>query len=522
MTKVAVPVYQELLDAHPNVTEKEMQYGTVHDKELVVFKGAYPGKFPKWGAKFALDLAHGVEKDFHTLASNCPTAFFIQERIFDKFMLDSGLQTDIKEYGEKIFKLGENLAQLRVKELGSTLTADEVASKTSFERKLNSYQLSLEDSKKRIYTLYEQFMGESRTQSFNRVVAKVLLMETEYERHEFDLVAEAYDKNQDGTPKMDSRRPDLDDKDDDEAGATHVLVWKYAVRKFKEKRTFDKDEVAFEKARRLHRLEVMGNKYNVAEAQMEFCKSNLRLPNNRHGITARIMLGLIMNISEHMYLLPTSKEHEEHLDDPEVRWGNVPFREMDMCEMLKRAMPKHVITSYEGKRKSTCPLEKDASALAVELDKILDAAPTDEKKKSGGGDQKPADKGSGGGAKTGKQPRPKGKKHCKRCKNGGEKDNVIYSHNTDDCERYTADNKKKQLRTPHKQLHNHVDLEHTPRNRSHKKKKKKKEKKEKKSAKKSHKRKKRRRRSRSSSASDSSRSYSSGEYSSDSDSSTSS
>ena len=499
-----------------------MQYGIVHDKELVVFKGAYPGKFPKWGAKFQLDLAHGVEKDFFTLTSNCPTAFFTQERIFDTFLEQSGLQTDIEEYGKKIFKLEEYLAQMRVKEYNSALTADEEITKASFERKLKSHKTSLEDSKKKIYTLYAQFMGESRTQSFKRVLDKVLAMETEYDRQEFDLEAEAYDKNQDGTPDMNSRRPELDATGDDEAGATHVLVWKYVLREFKEKRTFLRDEVAFEKARRLHRIEVMGNKFKVAEAQKEFCRSNLRLPNKPHGITARIMLGLIMNISEHMYLLPTRKEHEDLVNDPEVEWGNVPFREMDMCDMLKRSMPKHVVAAYEAKRKSTCPIERDASELARELDEILAAAPVEEKKKSGGGD-KPADKGSGGGAKTGKQPRPKGKKHCKRCKQGGEKDNVIFSHHTDDCDRYTADMKKKQLRTPQKQLHNHVDLEHTPRNRSHKKKKKKKDKKEKKS-KKSHKRKnKRRRRSRSSSTSDSSRSYSSGEYSSsDSDSSDSS
>lgn len=515
MTKVPVPIYQELLDAYPDVTEKEMHYGTIHDKETVVFKGTYPGKFPKWGAKFSLELAHGVEKDFHALTSNCPTAFFIQERIFDKFLLDSGLHTDIKEYGEKIVKIEENLAQLRVKELNSALTADDNVAKTSFEKKLNSHKLSLEDSKAKVYTLYEQFMGESRTQSFNRVVAKVLLLETEHKRHEFDLVAEAYEKDQNGNPKMDSPRPELDADDDSEAGATHVLVWKYVERKFVEKGTYVRDEVAFEKARRLHRIEVMGNKYYVAEAQKQFCHSNLRIPGNRHGITARIMLGLIMNISEHMYLLPTVKEHASHVNDPEVSYGNIPFREIDVCLMLKRTMPKAVLETYEAKRTDSSPLEKDSSKLAVELDKILEALPVDVKKKSGGGDQKPAAKGSGGGAKKGNHPHAKGKKYCNRCKNGGEKEHVIHSHHTDSCDRYHADGKKK-ARTPHKQVHNHEDLEHTPRNRSHKKKKR-----EKKSSKKSRKRKdskksKKRRRSRSSSVSSSS--CSSGEVSSDSDS----
>jgi hypothetical protein len=517
MGKSNDPVWGELNEVFPQVTAKAMTYGVVLDSALVLFQGAYPGgKLPSWGNKITLEVIFGIDKTFYPLNSSCKTAFFIQERIFDKFLEEAGLDADLAELREKILHRSKEVCDLRAMELNSAdgLSPQEAKAKAAVEKKLKEYNEKLEETHAKVFTFYEQFMGPTRTQGFTRILDKLLDTETTFERHEYELVAEAYEKDSDGV-STGVRRPELDNTDDDDPDATHILVWKVEERRYQEVAKYVKDKTAFEKARRLHRLQVMGKKYGVAEAQRAYLSRNLKLPAN-YAVSASVLLGVIQNISAHLYLLPSLKDHPDVADNPEVVAANVPLTRMEMCDVLRRAMPKRAIAVYESKRINDCPVEFDADAMASEFDKILDQLSADDKQKGSGGadnkshaNPKSAPKRNGGGNGGGNPKGASSGKVCKRCKkHHPDKEKLWKSHFTNDCKKYDADDKPlptegQGRNTPRKRVYalEKDDGEYTPRHRSSKKKKKSKKRKSKKSSKRS-------RRSRSSSVSSSSSSAS--------------
>jgi uncharacterized membrane protein YgcG len=187
--------------------------------------------------------------------------------------------------------------------------------------------------------------------------------------------------------------------------------------------------------------------------------------------------------------------------------ANVPLSKMELCAILKRAMPKRAVTAYEAKRNNDCPAEFDPEAMAAEFDRILDQLSAEDKQKNSGRGDKPqansnsAQKRGNGGGKSSSNGQSSGKV-CKRCKqHHPDKEKLWKSHATAECRKYDQDNKPipkdgKGKDTPQKRVYalEKEDGEYTPRHRSSKKKKKSKKKKNKKSSK-------RRKRSRSRSSS---------------------
>ncbi|KAL7425408.1 hypothetical protein ACHAXM_000004 [Skeletonema potamos] len=90
-----------------------------------------------------------------------------------------------------------------------------------------------------------------------------------------------------------------------------------------------------------------------------------------------------------MYLLPLMKDHPQLANNPEVVAANVPFTKMELCAILKRAMPKRAVTVYEAKQNNDCPAEFDLDAMAAEFDRIMDQLSAEDKQKSNGGGDKP-------------------------------------------------------------------------------------------------------------------------------------
>jgi hypothetical protein len=488
MGKTAVPIWGEMLDTFPDAAAKHMTYGTVHDQPLVVFKGAYDGnggKFPSWGSKLSLEINYGIDKDYYPLTSSCSTVFFIQERIFDRFLEESGINVDLSGFGKKLFNLSKEVCELKAREFNSPngLSVDDARSKASLEKKVKDYQDKLDETHSKVFTFYEQFMGSSsRFQAFQRIVDNLLETEAKFERHKYDIVAEAYEKDSNGV-STGTRRPELDGTDDDDPAAIHVLVWKVEEKRYEEQAKYKRDKTAFEAARKLHRVQIMGNKYQVAEAQREYLKSNLKLPAMSCGVSARMLLGVIQNISEHMYLLPSMKDHPQLANNPEVVAANVPLSKMELCAILKRAMPKRAVTAYEAKRNNDCPAEFDDDAMAAEFDRILDQLSAEDKQKNSGGGDKPqansnsAQKRGNGGGKSSSNGQSSGKV-CKRCKqHHPDKEKLWKSHATAECRKYDQDNKPipkdgKGKDTPQKRVYalETDDGEYTPRHRSSKKK----------------------------------------------------
>ena len=330
MGKTAVPIWGEMYDAFKDAKASNFTYGTVHDQPLVVFKGAYDGnggKFPSWGSKLSLEINYGIDKDYYPLTSSCSTVFFIQERIFDRFLEESGINADLAKYRDLLLNWSKEVCVLKAKEFNTPtgLSQDDADAMARLEKKIKDYQEKMNETHSKVFTFYEQFMGSSsRYQAFQRTVEKLLNTEGTFERHKYELVAEAYEKDSNGASNG-IRRPELDHTNDDDPNASHVLVWKVEERRYEEQAKYEMDKTAFEAARKFHRVQIMGNKYHIAEAQRAYLKNNLKLPAVSCGVSARILLGVIQNISEHMYLLPSMKDHPQLANNPEVVAANVPL-----------------------------------------------------------------------------------------------------------------------------------------------------------------------------------------------------
>ena len=469
----AVPIWQQLLDSYAEVTVADMSYGTIHQKEFVPFLGCYPGKFPKMGNKFDYDMPCGVSKEFFQLNSPCTTAFLCQERIFDNFLLESGVLSDITDLTQKAWGAEETLRRYdaRIKN-GKPLSDEETQKYKSLEKTLEKNLLSKKNLEESMFTLYKQFMG-TRADGFDRHVNEVLTTERDFDLHKYVVVAEAFRKDAKGKP-TDERLPDKDNADPTAHGADFVIVHRVESCSYQETKNHVKDSVTFTHCRWLYRLELFKGHYDIAETQREYLTKNLRLPKGGK-VTARVLLTVIRNISDHMYLLPTYAMHEMLRGKPEIVAANVPFTNLELCCILKRAMPRPAVTEYEAVN-SKCPIAFDPDDMADAFDKILDKLALEESKTKS--QNKNPNKSTGGGKTPTKTPPKASKKFCKHCSKNKKRDAVIHSHNTADCDNYHPDGSRKDVSFKKKEVHNHNrddddrSYEHTPRSSIRKKKKK--------------------------------------------------
>ncbi len=156
MGKTAVPIWGEMYDAFKDAKASNFTYGTVHDQPLVVFKGAYDGnggKFPSWGSKLSLEINYGIDKDFYPLTSSCSTVFFIQERIFDRFLEESGINADLAEYREKLFTWNKDVCVLKAKEFNTPtgLSQDDADVMARLEKKIKDHQDKMNETHSKVF-----------------------------------------------------------------------------------------------------------------------------------------------------------------------------------------------------------------------------------------------------------------------------------------------------------------------------------------------------------------------------------
>ena len=189
----------------------------------------------------------------------------------------------------------------------------------------------------------------------------------------------------------------------------------------------------------LHKFAVSQG-FGRAEAQRNFLLQHVSLPGDL-SMDVRAVANLIEAISGYMSDLPCRKDNPEYEDNDDVVRANVPFTQMEMCDMLKNSLP-HAVQKLLAIRSAKDEIFLDYAEFT---DKVVSltaearlATPIPKKKnddKSSDGRNK---SNKGGSHKKNHQQSTNGK-NCGRCAAKGKGERCVESHNDSECNFFNAD-----------------------------------------------------------------------------------
>ena len=214
---------------------------------------------------------------------------------------------------------------------------------------------------------------------------------------------------------------------------------------------------------RLWLLKVTKMQPNAAERLKDYMSVQVKMPAHK-GLTVRQFVDRLIEMNEYLPFLPTQKEVEGA--PPELKNGKEPLTEMELCQVVLRAVPYHLGTAYYAKqKKGHYPMDLEAvtdelTALEPEFNRtqtLVEKA----RKESGKGKpkaQSDSSKQDGGDAAKPAAKKPKGsgsgKKHCNNCARYSPQ--IQHTHNTNDCRKWEKDGTPKHV--PRKSnVHSHDD-----------------------------------------------------------------
>ena len=467
------------LSRHEGLDKRHFHYGTVQDRPHVPFWGLYPGDFPEYGDKYEIKLPSGVRKTFNGLGDNtCATMFFIQEKKFDDFVLEAGIMTKIMELKKEILDIEEKLVDKNIACLSGDDSYDPAEDKT-LQDDLENANKDLVQEFDTYYQRYDQFIGPTHADAFKRVVEKKVGETVEVKKEGWDFTSKAYELSEpdaDGNRSLllDRPMPEFDEQEPPE-GANYGLNYAKVKTQVVLQEPAKRDDLTFQRCRVHYRLwDICGGFYGVADATRACLFGNLRLPHLYMDVQAKELLTTIKNISKHLEYLPCRKDHPDCVNDDRIERRARELNSVEMCDILKRAMPSVVAEQFEKDNKGK-NLFDNPDEMATDFDQIIEILPAEMKSEKKNDSQKKKDKKKDK-SKSSNNP---GGKRCNKCTKMGEKETVITTHYTDECNRWRYDKEKdclvpktdsnsnRKAYTPKsKQVHNHNhddDRNRTPR-----------------------------------------------------------
>ena len=212
---------------------------------------------------------------------------------------------------------------------------------------------------------------------------------------------------------------------------------------------------------RLWLLKVTKMQPNAADRLRDYMLVQVKMPAHK-GLTVRQFVDRLVEMNEYLPFLPSQKEVQGA--PPALKNGKDPFTEMELCQIVLRAVPYHLGTAYYAKqKKGHYPMDLEAvtdelTALEPEFNRtqtLVEKA----RKESGKGKTKSPSKDSskdgGDAAKpAAKKLKPSGKRHCNNCARWSPQ--IQHTHNTNDCKKWEKDGTPKHV--PRKSnVHSHDD-----------------------------------------------------------------
>ena len=198
----------------------------------------------------------------------------------------------------------------------------------------------------------------------------------------------------------------------------------------------------------LHKFTVSQG-YGRAEAQRNFLLQHVSLPGDL-SMDVRAVANLMEAISGYMSDLPCRKDNPLYADNEDVVRANVPFNQMELCDMLKNSLPHAV-----QKLLATCSAKDEiflnfadftdkVVALTAEasLNKPIPKKKNEDKSSDG---RNKSNKGGSSNKKNHQQ--STNGKNCGRCAAQGKGERCVKSHNDSECNFFNADGTAKKQRT---------------------------------------------------------------------------
>jgi len=409
--------------------------------------------------RFEIKL-QGVRKSVFCLTSRAHDDFIMKQAEAINTFYDSKLVAQLEELVSLRDATQKQVNALsakyhNLKDYGGAETEVKDAKKEMKEQTalLNTTNKSIEGKYEKMVQTYINFMGEFHG-PFTDAVENNLTRPTLHKEVVHDLVKGAFQWDSTKNETI-GRMEHLDDKADDPTFNDPDIVFRWVVKEV-EKEINAPRGLSFEgimHAIRMHSVNHGG--FGRAEIQKKNM-ANHGLFQLKDAFPVKDFAGFLEDMNRNIPLLSSTKDNPLYTNNDKVEWGNIPFTQHELCDILLDSMPKKVQQLFKS-HNATGTLRFDVQNLATELQPLCDQVWNEQKKNKNnppqaGGGKGGAGKGSGNrNGKAGKQGQGKGnagdgeRKHCKLCKRFG---GAFNNHNTEECNKYNDDgsNKRKQSR----------------------------------------------------------------------------
>ncbi len=420
--------------------------------------------------RFEIKL-HTVKKTFFCLTSRAHDDFIMKQAEAINVFHDSKLVSQLEELVSLRDASQQAVNAMRakyqnLKDYGGTETEVKDAKKAMKEQtaSLATTNKSIDGKLEKMQQTYINFMGEFHG-PFTDAVENNLTRPTAHKAVVHDLVKGAF--QWDSVKKETIMRMEhLDEKADDLTFSDPDVVFRWVVKEV-EKEINAPRGLSFEgimHAIRMHAVNHGG--FGRAEIQKKNM-SNHGLFQLKEGFPVKDFAAFLEDMNRNIPLLSSIKDNPLYTNNDKVEWGNKPFNQLELCDILLDCMPKKVQQLFKS-HNATGTLRFDIKSLAIELQPLCDQVRMDQKNNppQGGGSGK-GGQGKGHGnrsGKAGKNGQGKGnaggeeRKHCKLCKKFG---GAFHNHNTEECNKFNDDgsNKRKQSRGNSNGNYNHQMME---------------------------------------------------------------
>ena len=414
------------------------------------------------GKEFSLTIRSVTEK-VQPLVEKCFPSYIVQLRYFRSCMENMRYfekhDKAAGDHKETAFKIALIKAEEKNLGDGESLDKKKVEDLELLKDMLEEYSLEKSEYASKVKNNYERFVGEAMKLQFEGIANKKLYTVTHHKVHKWKLRRVVFKEISDGedmrTPTLDSLISDKSDVDDDKLPDGHYAKWYPVWKSDKVDAMVGTTMDGVLRCINLHKFE-LSNGYGRAEAQRKFMFSHIGMPADL-SMDVQAVADLIEAISGYMEDLPSLKDHPDHEDNDEVERANVPFTQLEKCEILKAALPIEVLKLLESrtKRDELFFDFKDFTEKCIGLnDEVrnskLNATPPKKTNKNGKNNSPQSN------SNKNQEPTSNGNtRHCSRCKSNGKGDRTYTSHNDKDCKIFNADGSAKAPGKPKKKVNNH-------------------------------------------------------------------
>lgn len=394
----------------------------------------------------SIKVGRGMSQYIEPLGnSNSYAAFMVQRGHFHQTMIECEYEASHvdseRDYKAASFKVQQYKAKQKTLADGEELTEEELADLENQKQICMDAVAHMKTCATNYKSAYMKFIGEGSLGSkYDSIVRKELETVVRHRTKDYKLKEVAFLN----VPGGDNIRAQEYDKQLDNLPEGYESGW-YPMWRHTEyvEKPIGTTMKGVKRTIELHKFAVSQG-FGRAEAQRDFLLQHVSLPGDL-SMDVRAVANLIEAISGYMPDLPCRKDNPEYEDNVNVKRANVPFTQMEMCDMLKNSLP-HAVQKLLAIRSAKDEIFLDYAEFTEKVISLTAearlATPIPKKKNDDKGPDGRNKSNKGGSHKKNHQQSTNGK-NCGRCKAKGKGERCVESHNDSECKFFNADGSAK-------------------------------------------------------------------------------